>query len=179
MKNINWDNVEEVKENSRITAGGYVIGIVKAEDVPEREYLRIDFDIAEGEFRGYFKDLKKRLNSETWPYDGQFIRSYKGKAQGFFKAFLSAVEKSNSGYKFANDEKTLRGKLLGVVLREEEYIGNDGSVKSRLRVDTICSADDIRNGNFKVQEPKKLPEEEKPAAAPIVEADDFNEDLPF
>jgi hypothetical protein len=99
----------------------------------------------------------------------------------------SAVNKSNNGFVFDGetnaDESTLVGKLVGLVLCEEEYIGNDGNLKTRLYVDRECSVDDIVNGNFKVKPLKKLPEEDKPASSAdadfmkIPETD--RSDLPF
>ena len=66
------------------------------------------------------------------------------------------MEQSNPGYKFNNDEKTLRGKLVGVVLREEEYMGNDGNLKTKLVVDRFTSVDKIRSGDYEVRPKKTL-----------------------
>ena len=132
MKNINWNNVQEATD-ARLTAGGYVCGILRAEDVPDKEYLRIEFDIAEGPYKNYFRDLRDRLNLPQWPAGGVLIRSYKEKAQPYFKAFLTSVQNSNPGYTFNNDEATLSRKLVGMVLGEEEYEYN-GQIKTRLRV---------------------------------------------
>ena len=66
------------------------------------------------------------------------------------------MEQSNPGYKFNNDEKTLRGKLVGVVLREEEYMGNDGNIKTKLVVDRFTSVDKIRSGDYEVRQKKTL-----------------------
>lgn len=66
------------------------------------------------------------------------------------------MEQSNPGYKFNNDEKTLRGKLVGVVLREEEYMGNDGNIKTKLVVDRFTSVDKIRSGDYEVRPKKTL-----------------------
>ena len=39
--------------------------------------------------------------------------------------------------------------------------GNDGNIKTRLFVDKECPVEDITNGNFKIKELKKLPDEER------------------
>lgn len=82
-----------------------------------------------------------------------------------FKRMCSAVSKSNNGFVFDGetnaDESTLVGKLVGLILCEEEYVGNDGNIKTRLYVDKECSVEDILSGNFKVRALKKLPEEER------------------
>ena len=41
MKNIDWNNVQEASED-RLLPGGDVCGILRAEDVPDKEDLRIE-----------------------------------------------------------------------------------------------------------------------------------------
>ena len=48
MKNINWNEVQEATDLKTLPVGAYVAGIVAAQDVPEKEYLNIYWDIAEG-----------------------------------------------------------------------------------------------------------------------------------
>lgn len=164
MKETNWRNA---KTNDRLPAGGYVCRIEDVQDNPDKEYLYIEFDIAEGEYKGYYSQLASSFGF----WGGRFYRSYKDKALGMFKGFLLAVEESNDGYKFNNDESTLVGKLVGLILREEEYIGNDGNIKTRLKVSNVKNADAIRDGKFKVPPLKKLPVEET--------MEDVTDDCPF
>lgn len=154
MKAIDLTNVQATQggEFARPTAGGYVIGIVSVEDVPEKEYLKISYDIAEGEFKNYYYDMKQRTD-----YDLPVMyKSYKDKALGFFKAFLDAVAASNPGYTWNNDERTLTRKLVGCVLREEEYRNRDGEIKVSLKPEVFYSAADIRAGKFEVLDRKCL-----------------------
>ena len=176
MRNIDWNSVNEATD-TRLTPGGYICGIVRAEDVPDKEYLRIEFDIAEGPYKNYFREMRDRLNLDKWPSGGVLIRSYKEKAQPFFKAFLTSVQVSNPGYVFKNDETTLARKLVGLVLGEEEYEYN-GEVKTRLRVSAVRSVKAIREGDYKTPEKKLL--SARPQSAPAFEpiADDDG-DLPF
>lgn len=185
MKKIDLSNVTEAGESRRLPAGGYVCKFTKVTDDPEKEMLRIEYDIAEGEFKNYYKDLEARANF----WGGHYIRSYKPKAMPFFKRMCSAVSKSNGNYVFDggqinSDESTLVGKLVGIVFQEEEYVANDGSVKNRLIVDTEKSVDDIRSGNFKVKGIKYLPDEDD---QPRTSSDSFvnlpedtdDDELPF
>ena len=76
-----------------------------------------------------------------------------------FKRFCTAVSRSNGkfvfdGGKVNHDEKTLKGKKIGLILGEEEYEGNDGFIKTRLYVVREFSIDKI--GEQKVPELKKL-----------------------
>lgn len=157
-------NIADVQEagdgnGKRLPAGGYVVKYTHVNDDPKKEYLYMEFDIAEGEYTGYFEELEERAG--FWA--GKCYRSYKEKALPMFKRMCSAVTKSNKRFIFDGnehaDEKTLEGKLTGMVLGEEEYNGNDGSVKTRLYVVREMAADDIREGKYKVPELKKLDEE--------------------
>lgn len=154
MKALNFTNVQATNggEFARPTPGGYVIGIVSVQDVPEKEYLKISYDIAEGELKNYYYEMKQRTG-----YDLPVIyKSYKDKALGFFKAFLDAVIASNPGYTWNNDERTLCRKLVGCVLREEEYRNRDGEIKVSLKPDVFYPAADIRAGRFDVPPKKTL-----------------------
>ena len=128
MRNIDWNQVNEAQEFEHVTPGGYVCGITSVEDVPinpntgKGDYLKIEYDIAEGSLKNYYRSL---YNSKGF-WGGSFVKSYKETALPFFKAFKTAVENSNKGYTFNNDEKTLVRKLVGLVLGEEEYQANDG-----------------------------------------------------
>ena len=149
MKKINWGTVEEAKEFERLGSGGYVCKIVKIIDNPAKEYLQVFMDVAEGEFKNFGANAEKRNNND-WSYIRMF-RSYKEKALGMFKAFLSALEKSNPNFKadaFDGDENKLVGLLVGVVLGFEEYVKNDGTVGVRTYVKTITTAEKIRKHDF-------------------------------
>lgn len=152
MKNLDLENVEEVQEYKRLVPGGYICRITTVEDVEDKEYLKIEYDIAEGEFKGYFVELYAAKNF----WGGKFIKSYKEKALSFFKAFITSVENSNKGYVFDNDEQKLVKKLVGLVLGEEEYQKNDGSIGTRLYVDKPRTVEEIKKGNFTVPPIKKL-----------------------
>lgn len=176
MKKQNWDNIEDAKEYAKPTPGGYICGITAVEDVEAKEYLKIEYDFAEGEFKNYFRQLHEAM--DFW--GGRFIRSYKTKALPFFKSFKTAVEQSNAGYKFDEDNlQALKRKLVGLVLGEEEYIGKDGKIKTRLYVAQTISVDKIRKGDFDVPKLKKLDKSkiEQSVSESFEEISD--DDLPF
>lgn len=159
MKRIeNWDNIKESTGFQRLPAGGYIVKILNATDVPDKEYLRIAFDINEGDHKGFFGEQFKNDNREgkKWPNAGTFIRSYKHSAEAMFKGFANALENSNKGYKFDFDETKLKNKLVGIVLADEEYQNQKGQVRTRTYVSAVRSVDTIKNGDFTVPELKKL-----------------------
>lgn len=147
----NFDKIPATGDFERLPAGGYVIKLQAVTDVRDKSYLRIVFDIAEGPEAGRYLN-----ESEENDYRHSFVRSYKEKALGMFKAFTEALEKSNPGYKWDWKEAALPGKLLGVVIGYEEYEANDGNVKERMRIASCISADRVRKGDFKVPDLKKL-----------------------
>lgn len=157
MKPItNIASVQEAGDSKRLPAGGYICKYTNVEDNPNKNYLYMEFDIAEGDFKGYFADLDERAG--FWA--GKCYRSYKENALPMFKRMCSAVTKSNKGFIFDGnqhcDESTLVGKKVGMILGEEEYIGNDGSTKTRLYVAREVDIADIKAGKFKIPELKKL-----------------------
>jgi len=135
MKKLNLSDVEETKEFRRPEAGAYICTITNAVDHPKEEYLEIEYDIAIGEFRGYYNDMRER----GFDWAGKYRRYYTEKSKPFFKRFCSAVSRSNGNYVFDagevnHDERTLLDKSIGLLFQEEKYTGNDGNEKTRLIV---------------------------------------------
>lgn len=182
MKPIDLSNVQAAGEYVRPEPGAYICGIYAVEDVTEKEYLKITYDIIEGDYKGYYKQTREE--HPEWTYTGVYIRSYKPKALGIFKRFCNAVSKSNGNYVFDagnvnHNEQTLRGKKVGLVFQEEEYLGNDGSVKTRLIVSREFPISEI--AKQKVPPIKKLSDE--PAAEVndgfVNIPDNVSEEIPF
>ena len=57
MKNINWNEVPDQVEFDRLTPGGYVCEMKCVVDVPAKEYLKIEYDIAEGATKGIIRNF--------------------------------------------------------------------------------------------------------------------------
>jgi len=183
----NWRDTEASGPMEKLPPGGYVCAVTGAWDVPDKQYLRVEFDIVDGPMRGFYTELRKRVEWNV----GYFILSYKDSAASIFKHFLSRIEASNPGFKaddFSNDEKVFRGKYIGLVLFEEEYEGNDGTVKTRItRMPDYCSVEDIRAGAFKLPPLKKLKARRGgdvapgPVPPPSADFDEIagDDDLPF
>lgn len=152
MRKIDWNNVQENFGFRRPTPGGYIAAIMDVEDHEDNEYLLIAWDFVDGEFRGANSETNKRFG--YWPM--RILRSYKESALPFFKSFKTALEKSNPGYKFQEENVyAMSHRYIGVVLGEEEYI-KDGVLKTRLGVQDVRSVDAIRNNDYRVPELRKL-----------------------
>jgi hypothetical protein len=180
MKKIDLSNVEEPKNGVRLPAGAYICKITKVEDITDKEYLKVTYDIMKGDFAGYFS--QGREDHPDWAWYGAYVKSYKEKALPMLKRFCSAVSKSNGKYVFDAgavnaDEQTLVGKKVGLLFGEEEYYGNDGELKTRLYVYSEFSVDKL--ADQKVPKIKKLKEE-----APKTDSDGFlsaedDDEIPF
>lgn len=167
----------------RLPAGGYVAIITAVEDKPEKEYLSIIFDIAEGEHKGFYSDEWGKEH----PLAHRFFMSYKDTALGMFKGRLKAIDESN-GTKFVTEavkglkEAQLVGKLVGLVIGYEEYNSDRGDIRERSYVKEVRTVDKIRAGEFKIPELKKLaPDQSAPSipAAQPPEGFSWGDDIPF
>lgn len=179
MKIMNWTEVEESTQGgAALPPGGYVARIVDVENVPGREYLWVMYDIAEGEHAGHYSDDFAKKN----PWCHRFSRSYKQSAQGMFKAFLMRLQESNPGrfdvasWQAACDERAFIGLEVGLVMQTEKYTNNKGEDKERLDVVGIYATQDIRNGMFKMPDPKDT---RKNVDEPAPFDADYNAPIPF
>ena len=164
MKTINLDNVQEFTR-FRNPVGGFICVIKSVEDVPEKEYLRVGYDIAEAitpdqqEFVGMYE---KRKKERDFDYPSTIV-SYKEQSLPFFKGFVTALEESNKGYKWDNDEQKFVGMQIGFVIGEEQYMGRDKNGAPKVKVRTYVaerrSVQTIKDGDFIIPEFKKLEQE--------------------
>ncbi|MBO7251779.1 MAG: hypothetical protein J6V25_04040 [Oscillospiraceae bacterium] len=179
MKNVNWNDVQDDIRNP--VPGGYAAKITRVEDNEEKEYLKIEWEFADGEFKGVNKEVYDAFG--FWPL--AFVCSYKEKALRFFKGFKTAVENSNPRYVFNNDPQSLVGKFVGVVLGEEEYLSKKGEVRKRLYVAEKRSGKAIRDGEYEIPALKRLPSSAAAAPSYGAAANDFapitddDAELPF
>lgn len=165
MRKINMKDVKEAGDFTRPDPGAYICVIKNVEDIQSKEYLKVTYDIAEGEFKGYYDEMRE--NNPDWVWAGAYTKSYKPSALPMFKRFCTAVSRSNGSFIFDGDEvnadeKTLIGKKVGLLLGEEEYYGNDGEKKTRLYVNREFSVDKLKDQ--KVPKLKTLKEETTSAA---------------
>lgn len=169
MKRINnWENIQDSTSFKRLTPNGYIVKILNVEDHPDKEYLKIYFDIVKGDDKGYFK---KQYDGDTrkerkWPNAGAFIRSYKDSAASMFKGFINAIEKSNKGYQWNFDEKTLVNKVVGLIIADEQYQNQKGQVRVRNYVAAVRSVETIEKGEYEIPALKELTTTKATTTAP-------------
>lgn len=173
-----------------LPAGGYVAKIKAAKTVQYSwgERLEVAFDIAEGDYAGFFdRDFKTNTRDDRkWrgtirisvPTDNDDPEKDAWKKR-VFENFTYALEDSNPAYTWDWDEIKLKGKLIGVLFNNFEW-QIDGKSGWSTECRNAASVDDIREGNYKI--PSDRPLKNKTQTVNNIVADDFTEtddDVPF
>lgn len=157
MRKVKWSEVipSEGGDYKRPQADGYVVTITQVDDHDDKMYLEVRYDIAEGEFKGYFSDT---FYADK-PYAHRFIASYTETADGMFRKFLDCLSASNPGFDAITAADACRpdmfvGKQLGVVFRDELYTKSNGKEGSRFsQLVEYRTVDQIRKHDYVVREP--------------------------
>ncbi len=151
------------KENMPI--GAYIAKILEAKEV---EYswgnvLVISFDVTEGEHKDFFANDYKAQTNEDKKWRGTYRLNIPkddgteqdGWTKNTFNSAMYAIEASNKGYAWAWDEKTLKGKSVGVLFRNFEWEIN-GKTGWSTECGMLLAVEDVRNGKFKPMKDKAL-----------------------
>jgi hypothetical protein len=127
---------QAVSEGAALPKDGYVCKILNAQvkDGTKGQYLQIAYDIAEGQYKDYFKGLYDAKKDENKKWSTYFFVNLPkddgsekdGWTKRLFKTFTNALEDSNEGYHFDWDETKFKDKLIGGLFHYEEYQRNDG-----------------------------------------------------
>jgi hypothetical protein len=173
-----------------LTLGGHVCVIkgTKIESYDWGDMLVLALDIDEGEHKGFYQRQYDRRKAEKpdvkWPGTyRQGIPKDDGsdkdnKTKGFFKGMITCIEKSNPGYVWNWDEKTLAGKKVGGIFGQEEFEAQDGTVRLATKCFYLRSIDSIRKG-VTVPQIKKLKNEKPITNTAGVPFPDDDTSLPF
>lgn len=165
----NFNNAQAPGQGSRaLPAGGYVAQIVGALFTESRNgspMLEVRIEIAEGEYRGIFNE--KVQTPGTWPNAGTYRLTLPEDPNAApddwrlqrLKGLITAVEETNPGFKWRDEERDLRGRFVGVLYRDVEFISQqDGKKHTSAKPFVFCSVERIRTGDFTVPKPKLLME---------------------
>lgn len=183
-------------EFATLPAGLYVCEIlgVKQEEYNGHSRFVMQFDIAEGDQKGFYQkqyNAEKQMNQEA-KYKGIHRQNMEEQGLPFFKGLMTSVERSNQGFHFPwetkGNEKTLVGKRFGAVMGREEFLTSDNQKRMATKIVQIRSIDGLKDA--KIPEDKLLsdPVPEKAAGTQPSQADgdgfinvpdDVDEELPF
>lgn len=161
-----YDNAKKAAQSysgERLPKGAYVCKILEVnyeygkEDATGKRYsdrLIVQFDIAEGEYQGFFKSQYDNNHSDNRKYKGRAI-VYLPKDDGTkedswtkndFAKWTNALEDSNIGYTWDWDEAKWKNKMIGIVFGETGTIIEGREIvftEARFPV----SVDMVRSGN--------------------------------
>lgn len=191
IKQYDGAKAEKAAIKETLPAGAYVADIKNAEVVNYDwgEVLLVSFDIAEGDFKGFFANDYRANTSDNRKWRGTYRATIPDeKSQYFdnqkrtFNGIMYALEDSNDGYRFDWDETKLKGKKVGVAFRnkEWEYEGKSGWTTECA---FLCDVESVRNGSVKLPKDKPLNSTSSNAtssAAPTPTAEvSVDDDFPF
>lgn len=173
-----------------LPAGCYVAQILGAR-VESGQYgdtMLMQVDIIEGEYLGYYR---KQYESQQGSNFGQ---KYKGVyrlrvpaddgterdqwAKNAFGGAMWAIEQSNPGYHWDWQEGALKGKKVGIAVREHTKTFDSGNRGTFTEIAYLVDVESVRNGTARAPKAKVDPD-----TAPIAPAAGFapveTEELPF
>lgn len=161
-----------------------IVRIYSVKDIAEYKRLEITFDIHEGQDRGLFDRCSKERNNGKWWYQGKYSVSYDDKYMQSFKAFITALEDSNPGFKFDGDENKLVGLVGCCVFGEVEETMKDGTNLVLVKPRWFRSVQAYREG--KIELPKRYVKNKKQQPQPTYQQPVYtpsnvvsDDDLPF
>lgn len=153
-----YDKTKRKKSFQALPKGAYVIKILQAKEVQNKKtpgrHLEIIFDIAEGEYRDFYRHLYEENTNEDKKYSADAyhrITVPDDNSQSFvwdnWNTFFADLEDSNNGFVFSGNLADLRGKIIGgkFHIEQSEYNGN---VYDHTRLRWTCVADDVRSGKY-------------------------------
>lgn len=153
---------DDVKANTGdwrpVAPGGYICTIKNAKVQKSKagnDMLVMAIDIAEGEFKDYYKERFENDTREDKKW-GCVLRlilddpskddETRKKIQGRLKGAIKSIEDSNEGFTFDWNEEKLKDKTVGGEFGIEEYIGADGSTKTSTKITRLRSVESIKKG---------------------------------
>lgn len=160
-----YEETQVYTEFTKLPVDGYVVEIQKVDfaDYDWGEVMLLYYDIAEGDFKGFFHEQYKENTQPDKKYKGVF-RLVLPKDDGSekdewskrkFKTCMTAIEDSNSGYHWAWEESTLVGKHVGIIFQDQEWEFK-GKFGMSAQPYSMTTVEKIREGSFKIPEPKFL-----------------------
>lgn len=161
----NWDSVQTFSDRPKLPLGAYVCRIKQAavQQNTWGDQLALAFDIIDGEYANFYAEDFKANTREDKKWKG-VLRYFLPRDDGSekdeltkssFKGLITAIENSNPGYNWNWDEKTLTGKELGIIFRNEEWEYNEktGWAVRPWRATTV---DNVADGKYTLPKDKPL-----------------------
>ena len=194
-----FNGYEEAKKNAqrstyeKLPAGCYVCKILGVKT--DGNMIRIQWDVNEGDFKGFFQKQYKENTQEDKKYKGTatiWIPKDDGsendaRTKTTFAKWTNALEDSNKGYVWDWDESKWKNKLIGIKYGEVGKNINGNDVRFNMCRGPV-SVEDVKSGKVKTPEFyafKGFNESPAATSAPAKETDFMNipaeidEEIPF
>ena len=159
-----YDEINIIEEYEKISLGGHKGIIMKAEEYTSpqsgKTSLKVSVDTAKDDKQPeYFREQYKNDNriDKRWSNSAiKFISLGEEENQvKMFKSFITAYENSNNcKFDWNKDWDQLKGKKIGIVFGQEEYINQNGDLKLNNKLRDFRSIDKV--DNIKIPKVKKL-----------------------
>ena len=150
-----YDEINIIEEYEKISLGGHKGIIIKAEeytsDFSGKKSLKVYVDTASDDKQP--KYFKKQYENDT-----RIDRKYPNGAIKYvplgeeenqvkiLKSFITAYENSNNcQFDWNKDWEQLKGKKIGIVFGQEEFISQDGTTKLATKLNQFRSIDKVDN----------------------------------
>lgn len=176
MRAINgFENVQAYTVQEKLPAGAYKTKIVGAKVVkydgkngkPNFEKLEVAVDITDGEYADYFKQKFDNDTATDKKWKGVLRMTVPtgdgsdsdNKTMRIFKSFTNALEDSNANYHWDWDETKLKGKKIGILVRDKQYsFDNNGKHYEGFAPEIFgsLSTSAVDEGKYKTPAPKLL-----------------------
>ena len=184
-KPAGYDEAQSFGEFETLPAGGYkclIKKVVCEKSQNGKEFLKIWFDIAEGQYKDFYQRKFENDTREDKKWSGIWVLFTEGYNPGTtnpkFKGLITSVEASNPNFKFNFDEQTLVNKKVGIVFREEDFEGFDGQVHTSVKPFFAVSYDKAEEAKIHNKKDLSVDVLDKIYEAQA-EASADNDDLPF
>lgn len=156
----------------------------KEKDGVPRDRIELFMDICEGEYEGRFRkvydDQVERFGSDVKykaifrlipPIDGEEKFDWYNRK---FGENLWCVQESNPGYQWDFKEEKLKGKKVGINLRQYLYTYN-GKDRETVEIAQFETIDDVRNGKCRILKPRDRRENKDESAEESTDGSPFTE----
>lgn len=149
-----WETTEakEFGESERLELGGHELVILDAREykseISGNVSLKVSVDIGgKDKQKGFFQKQydSNKLSERKWPAGGVKYMSLKDEQLGFLKGFITALEKSNSNFKFniKGTWEQLKGLKIAGQFGLEEYEKQDGNIGTSTKLVQFRSLDKL------------------------------------
>lgn len=141
-------------ESIQLPKGKYICSIVQIATQTStngNEQFVILFDIAEGEYKDFYKKMfeaAKSQNGNNAKWKGVFKQNMDGKGTSWLKGIVTSIERSNNfifQWDKEGNEKTLAGKKFGGIFHRRQFEANDGTtpfVTELWRIRSVAGLDE-------------------------------------